>query len=99
MKGTSKITLAKEPPAAGYEIAWNGYGVKGFVDRRNQRIVFQTEGQSLKPDDIARTVLNGEQAQANRPIGDRAQLHQRARPRACPPRLLNAASPDAGASD
>lgn len=29
----------------------------GFVDTRNQRIVFQTEGQSLKPDDIARTVL------------------------------------------
>jgi CzcA family heavy metal efflux pump len=29
----------------------------GFVDTRNQRIVFQTEGQSLKPDDISRTVL------------------------------------------
>lgn len=29
----------------------------GFVDTRNQRIVFQTEGQSLKPDDLARTVL------------------------------------------
>jgi CzcA family heavy metal efflux pump len=29
----------------------------GFVDTRNQRIVFQTEGQSLTPDDIARTVL------------------------------------------
>ena len=29
----------------------------GFVDTKNQRIVFQTEGQSLKPDDIARTVL------------------------------------------
>jgi CzcA family heavy metal efflux pump len=29
----------------------------GFVDTRNQRIVFQTEGQSLKPDAIARTVL------------------------------------------
>jgi len=29
----------------------------GFVDTRNQRIVFQTEGQSLKLDDIARTVL------------------------------------------
>jgi len=29
----------------------------GFVDTRNQRIVFQTEGQSLEPDDISRTVL------------------------------------------
>ena len=29
----------------------------GFVDTKNQRIVFQTEGQSLTPDDIARTVL------------------------------------------
>jgi CzcA family heavy metal efflux pump len=29
----------------------------GFVDTRNQRIVFQTEGQSLKPTDIAGTVL------------------------------------------
>jgi CzcA family heavy metal efflux pump len=29
----------------------------GFVDTRNQRIVFQTEGQSLKPEAIARTVL------------------------------------------
>ena len=29
----------------------------GFIDTKNQRIVFQTEGQSLKPDDIAHTVL------------------------------------------
>ncbi len=29
----------------------------GFMDTKNQRVVFQTEGQSLKPDDIARTVL------------------------------------------
>ncbi len=29
----------------------------GFVDTRNQRIVFQSEGQSVKPDDLARTVL------------------------------------------
>jgi CzcA family heavy metal efflux pump len=29
----------------------------GFVDTRNQRIVFQTEGQSVKPEDVARTVL------------------------------------------
>jgi hypothetical protein len=29
----------------------------GFIDTTNQRIVFQTEGQSIKPDDIARTVL------------------------------------------
>jgi len=29
----------------------------GFIDTQNQRIVFQSEGQSLKPDDIARTVL------------------------------------------
>jgi CzcA family heavy metal efflux pump len=29
----------------------------GFVDTSNQRIVFQTEGQSLTPDDIAGTVL------------------------------------------
>ena len=29
----------------------------GFVDTRNQRTVFQSEGQSLKPDDIAATVL------------------------------------------
>jgi CzcA family heavy metal efflux pump len=29
----------------------------GFIDTTNQRIVFQTEGQSLTPDDIGRTVL------------------------------------------
>lgn len=29
----------------------------GFIDTKNQRIVFETEGQSLKSDDIARTVL------------------------------------------
>ena len=29
----------------------------GFVDTTNQRVVFRTEGQSLTPDDIARTVL------------------------------------------
>ena len=29
----------------------------GFLDTKNQRIVFQTEGQSLTPDDIGRTVL------------------------------------------
>jgi CzcA family heavy metal efflux pump len=29
----------------------------GFIDTKNQRIVFQSEGQSLQPDDIARTVL------------------------------------------
>ena len=29
----------------------------GFIDTANQRIVFQSEGQSLKADDIARTVL------------------------------------------
>ena len=34
----------------------------GFVDTKNQRIVFQSEGQSLKPDDIARTVLLSREA-------------------------------------
>lgn len=29
----------------------------GFIDTKNQRIVFQSEGQSLTPDDIARTVV------------------------------------------
>jgi CzcA family heavy metal efflux pump len=29
----------------------------GFIDTRNQRVVFQTEGQSLTADDIARTVV------------------------------------------
>jgi len=29
----------------------------GFIDTKNQRVVFQTEGQSLKADDIAQTVL------------------------------------------
>jgi len=29
----------------------------GFIDTTNQRVVFQTEGQSLTPDGIARTVL------------------------------------------
>src|SRR5262249_7893522 len=29
----------------------------GFIDTRNQRLVFQTEGQSLTADDVARTVL------------------------------------------
>ncbi|WP_407175934.1 efflux RND transporter permease subunit [Bradyrhizobium sp. STM 3562] len=40
-------------------VARRSTGVRGagFVDTRNQRIVFQSEGQSLKPDDIARTVL------------------------------------------
>ena len=34
----------------------------GFIDTANQRIVFQSEGQSLKADDIARTVLVSEGA-------------------------------------
>src|SRR5215467_14441130 len=34
----------------------------GFIDTANQRIVFQSEGQSLKADDIARTVLVNEGA-------------------------------------
>ena len=34
----------------------------GFVDTKNQRIVFQSEGQSLKPDDIAGTVLLSREA-------------------------------------
>jgi len=29
----------------------------GFMDTKNQRVVFQTEGQSITPDSIARTVL------------------------------------------
>ncbi len=29
----------------------------GFIDTKNQRIVFRSEGQSLTPDDIARTVV------------------------------------------
>jgi CzcA family heavy metal efflux pump len=32
----------------------------GFVETANQRIVFQTEGQSLTPDDIGRTVLQSD---------------------------------------
>ena len=40
-------------------VARRATGVRGagFVDTKNQRIVFQTEGQSLRPDDIAQTVL------------------------------------------
>ena len=34
----------------------------GFVETANQRIVFQTEGQSLTPDDIGRTVLLSDDA-------------------------------------
>jgi len=34
----------------------------GFIDNPNQRIVFQTDGQSIKADDIARTVLVSEGA-------------------------------------
>ena len=34
----------------------------GFIDTANQRIVFQSEGQSLEADDIARTVLVSEGA-------------------------------------
>lgn len=34
----------------------------GFVDTKNQRIVFQSEGQSLKPEDIAGTVLLSREA-------------------------------------
>jgi len=34
----------------------------GFVETTNQRIVFQTEGQSLTPDDIGRTVLLSDEA-------------------------------------
>ncbi|WP_249138404.1 efflux RND transporter permease subunit [Phenylobacterium montanum] len=32
----------------------------GFVDTKNQRIVFQTEGQSLSADEIARTVVSSQ---------------------------------------
>jgi CzcA family heavy metal efflux pump len=40
-------------------VARRATGVRGagFIDTKNQRIVFQTEGQSLKADDVARTVL------------------------------------------
>jgi CzcA family heavy metal efflux pump len=40
-------------------VARRATGVRGagFIDTKNQRIVFQTEGQSLAADDIARTVL------------------------------------------
>jgi multidrug efflux pump subunit AcrB len=40
-------------------VARRATGIRGagFIDTTNQRIVFQTEGQSLTPDDIARTVL------------------------------------------
>lgn len=40
-------------------VARRATGVRGagFIDTKNQRIVFQTEGQSLKTNDIARTVL------------------------------------------
>ena len=34
----------------------------GFIETRNQRIVFQSEGQSLTADDIARTVLQSQGA-------------------------------------
>jgi CzcA family heavy metal efflux pump len=40
-------------------VARRATGVRGagFIDTKNQRIVFQTEGQSLTADDVARTVL------------------------------------------
>jgi CzcA family heavy metal efflux pump len=40
-------------------VARRATGIRGagFIDTENQRIVFQTEGQSLTTDDIARTVL------------------------------------------
>jgi CzcA family heavy metal efflux pump len=45
----------------------------GFVDTTNQRVVFQTEGQSLTPDDIARTVLLSHGA-ASVTLGDVANV-------------------------
>ena len=45
-------------------VARRATGIRGagFIDTKNQRIVFQTEGQSLTSDDIARTVLLSEGA-------------------------------------
>ena len=45
----------------------------GFIDTKNQRIVFQTEGQALKPDDIARTVLLSQGA-SSVTLGDVAKV-------------------------
>ncbi|MBI2800749.1 MAG: efflux RND transporter permease subunit [Gammaproteobacteria bacterium] len=51
----------------------------GFIDTKNQRIVFQTEGQSLKPDDIARTVLLSQGA-ASVILGDVADVREAPKP-------------------
>ncbi|GAC1554981.1 MAG: efflux RND transporter permease subunit [Beijerinckiaceae bacterium] len=45
----------------------------GFIDTANQRIVFQTEGQSLKAEDVARTVLLNQGASSVR-LGDVADV-------------------------
>ena len=52
----------------------------GFIDTNNQRIVFQTEGQSLKPDDIARTVLLSQGA-ASITLGNVADVVEAPEPR------------------
>ncbi|MFX8805315.1 efflux RND transporter permease subunit, partial [Acinetobacter baumannii] len=45
----------------------------GFIDTANQRIVFQSEGQSLTPDQLARTVLLSQGA-ARVTLGDVAKV-------------------------
>ena len=51
----------------------------GFVDTENQRIVFQTEGQSRTPDDIAHTVLVSRGA-ATVILGDVAEIAEAPEP-------------------
>ena len=51
----------------------------GFIDTTNQRVVFQSEGQSLTADDIARTVLRSSGA-ASVTLGDIANVTEAAEP-------------------
>jgi CzcA family heavy metal efflux pump len=51
----------------------------GFIDNENQRIVLQTEGQSLTPDELARTVLVHRQG-VNVTLGDVAKVLEAPQP-------------------
>lgn len=51
----------------------------GFIDTANQRILFQSEGQSLTPDQLARTVLLGRGA-ARVTLGDIANVVEASKP-------------------
>ncbi|KZC22663.1 acriflavin resistance protein [Rhodanobacter thiooxydans] len=64
------LTLNDVATAAGHATGVRG---AGFIDTPNQRIVFQSEGQSLTADEVARTVLVS-QGTAHVSLGDVANV-------------------------